>query len=170
MVRILEEKELVIKEREMALKEFEAQKPEPDPSMKIQADMQMARERMEFDASEADKQRQVELAKVIMSEFNGPEGSLIDPGEAINRAAEIVDRINEVISSTRMVGDVPLEDTTMMVAEEPMFEEEPMMMVEEEPMMMVEEEPMMMVDEGPLLEEPVMMVDEEIPEGDPRFL
>ena len=50
----------------------------------------------------------------------------------------------------------------MMVAEEPMFDEEPMMMVEEEPMMMV--------DEGPLLEEPVMMVDEEIPEGDPRFL
>ena len=158
----IKEKELSLKEREIAIKEFEIQKPEPDQSMKIQADIQMAREKMEFDASEADKQRQVELAKVIMSEFNGPESSLIDPGEAINRAAEIVDRINEVISSTRMVGDVPLEDTTMMVAEEPMFDEEPMMMVDEEPMMMV--------DEGPLLEEPVMMVDEEIPEGDPRFL
>jgi hypothetical protein len=113
------EKELALKEREMSLKEFEAQKPEPDPSMKIQADMQMARERMEFDASEADKQRQVDLAKAIMAEFSGPEGgSLTDPEQALNRAAEIMGRINEVISATRGVGDVPLVDTAMMVAED----------------------------------------------------
>jgi hypothetical protein len=112
------EKELALKEREMSLKEFEAQKPEPDPSMKIQADMQMARERMEFDASEADKQRQVDLAKAIMAEFSGPEGSLTDPEQALNRAAEIMGRINEVISATRGAGGVPLVDTAMMVAED----------------------------------------------------
>ena len=115
---MMAEKELALKEREMSLKEFEAQKPEPDQNMKIQADMQMARERMEFDASEADKQRQVDLAKAIMAEFSGPEGSLTDPEQALNRAAEIMGRINEVISATRGIGGVPLVDTTIMVAED----------------------------------------------------
>jgi hypothetical protein len=155
---MMEEKELALKEREIALKEFEAQKPGPDPSMKIQADMQMAREKMEFEASEADKQRQVELAKAIMSEFNGPEGSLTEPGEAINRAAEIMDRINEVISATRMVGDVPLEETTMMVAEEPMFDEEPMMMAPEEEQMIIVPEDEQMLDETMIVpEEPRLL-------------
>ena len=155
---MMEEKELALKEREIALKEFEAQKPGPDPSMKIQADMQMAREKMEFEASEADKQRQVELAKAIMSEFNGPEGSLTEPGEAINRAAEIMDRINEVISATRMIGDVPLEETTMMVAEEPMFDEEPMMMAPEEEQMIIVPEEEQMLDETMIVpEEPRLL-------------
>ena len=115
---MMAEKEIALKEREMSLKEYEAQKPEPDPAMKIQADMQMARDRMEFDASEADKQRQVDLAKTIMAEFSGPEGSLTDPEQALNRASEIMGRINEVIAATRMVGgDIPLSETTIMVAE-----------------------------------------------------
>tara|TARA_R110002074_G_scaffold9023_4_gene36405 strand:- start:3309 stop:5660 length:2352 start_codon:yes stop_codon:yes gene_type:complete len=112
------EKEIALKERDMALREFEAQKPEPDPTMKIQADMQMAREKMEFDSSEADKQRQVDLAKTIMAEFSSPEGDGTNPEEALNRAAEIMSRINEVISMTRDVGEVPLAATTIMVAED----------------------------------------------------
>jgi hypothetical protein len=115
---MMAEKEIALKEREMSLKEYEAQKPEPDPGMKIQADMQMARDRMEFDASEADKQRQVDLAKTIMAEFSGPEGSLTDPEQALNRASEIMERINEVIAATRMAGgNIPLAETTIMVAE-----------------------------------------------------
>jgi hypothetical protein len=109
------EKELALKERDMALKEFQAQRPEPDPGMKIQADMQMAREKMEFEASEADKQRQVDLAKAIMSEFNGPEVNMTSPEDALARASEIMARINEVISATREVGGMPLEETTVMV-------------------------------------------------------
>jgi hypothetical protein len=112
---MIEEKELALKERDMALKEFEAQRPEPDPGMKIQADMQMAREKMEFEASEADKQRQVDLAKAIMSEFNGPEVNMTSPEDALARASEIMARINEVISATREVGGMPLEETTVMV-------------------------------------------------------
>ena len=111
-------KELALKEREMSLKEFEAQKPEPDPSMKIQADMQIAREKMEFDASEADKQRQVDLAKAIMAEFNGPEVNMTSPEDALARASEIMARINEVVSATREVGGVPLAETTVMVMDD----------------------------------------------------
>ena len=114
---MMAEKELALKEREMSLKEFEAQKPEPDQNMKIQADMQMARERMEFDASEADKQRQVDLAKAIMAEFSGPDGSLATPEDALNRAAEIMGRINEVVSATQGMGGIPLAETTIMVAD-----------------------------------------------------
>ena len=102
----------------MALKEFEAQKPEPDLGMKIQADMQMAREKMEFEAGEADKQRQVDLAKAIMAEFNGPEVNMTSPEEALARASEIMARINEVVSATRDVGGMPLAETTVMVMDD----------------------------------------------------
>ncbi|MAH48036.1 hypothetical protein CMI37_19595 [Candidatus Pacearchaeota archaeon] len=115
---MIQEQEIGLKERDMALKEFEAQKPEPDPGMKIQADIQMAREKMEFEASEADKQRQVDLAKVIMAEFNGPEISMTSPEDALARASEIMARINEVISATREVGGMPLEETTVMVMDD----------------------------------------------------
>jgi formylmethanofuran dehydrogenase subunit A len=86
--------------------------------MKIEADMQMAREKMEFEASEADKQRQVDLAKAIMSEFNGPEVNMTSPEDALSRASEIMARINEVISATRDVGGMPLEETTVMVMDD----------------------------------------------------
>ena len=115
---MIAEKELALKERDMALKEFEAQRPEPDPGMKIEADMQMAREKMEFEASEADKQRQVDLAKAIMSEFNGPDGNMTSPEDALARASEIMARINEVVSATREVGGMPLEETTVMVMDD----------------------------------------------------
>ena len=115
---MIQEQEIGLKERDMALREFEAQKPDPDPGMKIQADMQMAREKMEFDASEADKQRQVDLAKAIMAEFNGPEVNMTSPEEALARASEIMARINEVVSATRDVGGMPLEENTIMVMDD----------------------------------------------------
>ena len=115
---MIQEQEIGLKERDMALKEFEAQKPEPDVGMKIQADMQMAREKMEFDASEADKQRQVDLAKAIMAEFNGPEVNMTSPEDALARASEIMARINEVVSATRDVGGMPLEENTIMVMDD----------------------------------------------------
>ena len=111
----MQEKELVLREREIAIKEFEAQKPEPDVANKIQADMLMAREKMQFEAMEADKQRQVELAKAIMAEFNEGENRPADPEQALNRAAEIMDRIKSVVSATNL----PLAETTMLVAGEP---------------------------------------------------
>jgi hypothetical protein len=111
----MQEKELVLREREIAIKEFEAQKPEPDVANKIQADMLMAREKMQFEAMEADKQRQVELAKTIMAEFNGGDETLTDPEQALNRAAEIMERIKSVVSATNL----PLAETTMLVAGEP---------------------------------------------------
>jgi hypothetical protein len=110
----MEEKDLALRERELALKEFEAQKPEPNPESKIQADVMLAREKMQFEAMEADKQRQVDLAKTIMAEFGGEE-TLTDPAQALNRAAEIMARIKEVVSATNL----PLADTTMLVAGEP---------------------------------------------------
>ena len=111
----MQEKELVLRERELAIKEFEAQKPEPDVANKIQADMMMAREKMQFGAMEADKQRQVELAKAIMAEFNDGENRPAGPEQALTRAAEIMDRIRAVISATNL----PLAETTMLVAGEP---------------------------------------------------
>ena len=128
---VLEEKDLALRERELALKEFEAQKPEPNPESKIQADVMLAREKMQFEAMEADKQRQVDLAKTIMAEFSGPEETLTNPAQALNRAAEIMDRIKEVVSATNL----PLADTTMLVAEEPTITETTV--VVEEPRNMV---------------------------------
>jgi hypothetical protein len=114
----MEERDLGLRERELALKEFEAQKPEPNPESKIQADVMLAREKMQFEAMEADKQRQVDLAKTIMAEFGGEE-TLTDPAQALNRAAEIMARIKEVVSATNL----PLAETTMLVAEEPAITE-----------------------------------------------
>ena len=108
----MEERDLGLRERELALKEFEAQK--PNPESKIQADVMLAREKMQFEAMEADKQRQVELAKTIMAEFGGEE-TLTDPAQALNRAAEIMARIKEVVSATNL----PLAETTMLVSGEP---------------------------------------------------
>jgi hypothetical protein len=115
---MIQEQEIGLKERDMALREFEAQKPDVDQNIKIQADMQMARAKMEFEASEADKQRQVDLAKVIMAEFNGPEVNTTSPEDALARASEIMARINEVISATRGIGGVPLAETTVMVMDD----------------------------------------------------
>jgi hypothetical protein len=96
----IQEKEIALREREIAIKEFE---------------VQVAREKMAFSAREADKQRQVELAKAIMAEFTAPGVSITDPEQALNRAAEIMARINAVLSATNL----PLAETTMLVAEEP---------------------------------------------------
>jgi hypothetical protein len=115
---MIQEQEIGLKERDMALREFEAQKPDVDQNIKIQADMQMAREKMEFEASEADKQRQVDLAKAIMAEFNGPEINTTSPEDASARASEIMARINEVVSATRGIGGVPLEETTVMAMDD----------------------------------------------------
>ena len=63
-------KELEIKEREIALKEYEAQKPAPDESMKLMMDAEIARERMGFEAAEAEKDRQLEILTLILQEQN----------------------------------------------------------------------------------------------------
>lgn len=97
------QQELALKERELALKEFEAQKPMPDESMKLQAEMQMARERMAFEASEADKQRQVELAKAIISSSSGPEGGEVNPDKAMNDAAAMMQQITAALTAPRAV-------------------------------------------------------------------
>ena len=112
----IKEKELALMDREMALKEIEAAKPELDKGLKFQAEMEMQRERMQFEAAEADKHRQVDLAKTIMAEFSGPDVTLTDPGQAISRAAEIMDRIHQVLGAVQSVGGAPLAETTIMVA------------------------------------------------------
>ena len=127
----MQEKELALREREIAIKEFEAQKPEPDVANKIQADMMMAREKMQFEAMEADKQRQVELAKAIMAEFNDGENRLAGPEQALTRAAEIMDRIKSVISATNL----PLAETTMLVAGEPRIDEATIIVDDQGPML-----------------------------------
>jgi hypothetical protein len=127
----MQEKELALREREIAIKEFEAQKPEPDSTHKIQADMMMAREKMQFEAMEADKQRQVELAKAIMAEFNDGENRLDGPEQALTRAAEIMDRIKSVISATNL----PLAETTMLVAGEPRIDEATIIVDDQGPML-----------------------------------
>ena len=127
----MQEKELALREREIAIKEFEAQKPEPDVANKIQADMMMAREKMQFEAMEADKQRQVELAKAIMAEFNDGENRLDGPEQALTRAAEIMDRIKSVISATNL----PLAETTMLVAGEPRIDEATIIVDDQGPML-----------------------------------
>jgi hypothetical protein len=127
----MQEKELALREREIAIKEFEAQKPEPDVANKIQADMLMAREKMQFEAMESDKQRQVELAKAIMAEFNDGENRLAGPEQALTRAAEIMDRIKSVISATNL----PLAETTMLVAGEPRIDESTIIVDDQGPML-----------------------------------
>ena len=112
----IQEKELALREREMSLKETQESKPELDKGLKFQAEMQMQRERMQFEASEADKHRQVDLAKTIMAEFSGPDVASTDPGQAISRAGEIMDRIHQVLEAVQSVGGAPLAETTIMVA------------------------------------------------------
>jgi hypothetical protein len=112
----IQEKELALKEREMSLKEIQEAKPELDKGLEFQAEMHMQRERMQFEASEADKHRQVDLAKTIMAEFSGPDTTLTDPGQAIIRAGEIMDRIHQVLEAVQSVGGAPLAETTIMVA------------------------------------------------------
>jgi hypothetical protein len=97
--------ELEYKGRELALKEFDAQKPEPDQSVKIAADMEMARERMAFDAAEAEKDRQLEIMKLIV----GKQGESMDyesaRAEAEREVSQIVfqrDEAGNIVSATKM--------------------------------------------------------------------
>ena len=91
--------ELALKEREIALKEYEAQKPEPDRSI----DLIMARERMQFEAAEADKQRQVDLALSLISRGNGEEGDSVDEGEAMSQAAMMMEQITAALTAPRAI-------------------------------------------------------------------
>jgi hypothetical protein len=62
--------EFALKTRELALKEYEAQKPgevKASPQEQWEYDMQMAREKMAFDAEQAALDRQVEIAKAMIS-------------------------------------------------------------------------------------------------------
>ena len=92
----IKQAEMALKEREIALKEFEAQKPEPDRSI----DLIMARERMQFEAMEADKQRQVELAKAIISKS---EGEGVEMDGAMDEAAQMMQQITAALTAPRAV-------------------------------------------------------------------
>ena len=94
----IKQAEIELKNRELALKEFEAQKPEPDRTV----DLLMARERMQFEAAEADKQRQVELAKAVMAQ-RAPSGDVADAASAMSEAAEIMSRITSSMGSPDVV-------------------------------------------------------------------
>ena len=66
--------DLALKEREIALKEREAQKPDeeqPDPRAQWEYDMQMASEKMAFDAEQAALDRQADIAKALISKSGG---------------------------------------------------------------------------------------------------
>ncbi len=89
------------KDREIGLKEFEAQKPQPDQTIKMQADMQMARERMQFEANEADKQRQVELAKAIIAKSD--EENPVDEGGAMDQAAMMMQQVTAALTAPKMI-------------------------------------------------------------------
>lgn len=94
------DRELALKEREQELKEFIAQQPAPDMQAQWEYDLQVARERMEFEAMEADKQRQVELAKAIIAKSDG-EG--VDMDGAMDEAAMMMERITAALTAPRAV-------------------------------------------------------------------
>jgi hypothetical protein len=91
------------KDREIGLKEYEAQKPQPDETIKLQAELQMARERMQFEAAEADKQRQVDIALSLISRGNGEDGNSVDEGEAMNQAAMMMKQITAALTAPKVV-------------------------------------------------------------------
>jgi hypothetical protein len=91
------------KDREIGLKEYEAQKPQPDETIKLQAELQMARERMQFEAAEADKQRQVDIALSLISRGNGEGGNPVDEGEAMNQAAMMMKQITAALTAPKVV-------------------------------------------------------------------
>jgi len=93
----IKQAELALKEREIALKEFEAQKPEPDKSIELMIE----RERMAFEANEADKQRQVELAKALIAKSDSE--SPVDEGDAMNQAADMMAQITAALTAPRAI-------------------------------------------------------------------
>ncbi len=83
-----------LKERELALKEFEAQKPgdtAPDPRMQWEYDMQMAREKMAFEAEQAALDRQADLAKALLSK---------DDNDAERASAEAVEMLRALVAAS----------------------------------------------------------------------
>lgn len=99
--------ELSLKERELALKEQEfawkAQQPVVNPQEQWAYDQQVARERMQFEGAEADKQRQVELAKALISASGGEEGERVDGDDAMNDARAMLQQIVTAITAPKMI-------------------------------------------------------------------
>lgn len=96
-------RELDLKERELVLKENEAQK--PADNLRIAADVEMQRERMAFDAEQAEKDRELEIIKLVMAK----EGDGMDADsardEAEREASQIFfqrDEMGNIISATKM--------------------------------------------------------------------
>lgn len=91
--------ELGIKSREIALKEFEAQQPQPDETIKIQADIQMAREKMEFEADQAALDRQKDVALALLSKGDGdaPEG------DGMNEAAAMLEAVTAALTAPKVI-------------------------------------------------------------------
>ena len=96
--------ELSLKEREIALKEFEAQKPGEtpvDPQYEWQYNMQMEREKQAFEAQQNELDRQVDIAKTIIAKQDGPEGG--EGGEAMDQSAAILETIKEALTAPKVV-------------------------------------------------------------------
>jgi len=102
-----------MKGRELALKEFEAQKPAPatpDPQMQWEYDMQMAREKMTFDAEQRSLDRQADIAKAMISRDD------TNAAQAGDEAVELLRTIAAAIDAPKVVvrddmGDIVGFDT-----------------------------------------------------------
>ncbi len=93
------------KDRELALKEFEAQKPVVDDAAKIEADIMMQREQRMFDADQNERDRQLELAKVLIaSEIENKDTAMSEAAAMMGAATETMQQMTDVI-----VGEEPPE-------------------------------------------------------------
>jgi len=91
-----------LKEREITLKEFEAQKPpeaKPNPQDQWEYDMQMARERMAFDAEQADLDRKADIAKAIIAKSDGEKGE----AEANSDASAMLEAVTAALTAPKVV-------------------------------------------------------------------
>ena len=87
------------KDRELTLKEFEAQKPAPDDTAKIQADIIMQREKQAFEAEQNALDRQADLAKALISKSDNEMGE----DEANNEAAEMLQSVTAALTAPKVV-------------------------------------------------------------------
>jgi hypothetical protein len=97
--------EYTLKQGDQQLKaqelQFKASQPVVSPQEQWDYDMAMARERMQFEASEADKGRQVELAKAIIAKSD--EENPVDGDMAMDQAAMMMEQITAALTAPRMV-------------------------------------------------------------------
>ena len=107
----LKQRELELKERELALKEIEAQKEEPDDSMRLQYEANEAEAQRQFEAEENDKNRQAEIAKILISKSDESEGDDV-VSQAMQQALEVLAAPKRVIrdETGRVIGVEPIQE------------------------------------------------------------